>query len=348
MLDILPKEYSSVELTSKGLLIRHSQLPSQYAPNTLIIKPFVIGICRSDVKELTGTRTTRHDFGHEIVGEVAWTNTKVSLTKGDIVVFDPHIQVKRGTGFSEVIIATGTPSDLKRAFIKINLNANYKKMVFTEPMSCANHCISRSRIHLGKQSLKGISMAVIGAGNAGTLISLLARYYGASVTLHNRTTDRLEFLEKNRVFDKHELKILDSSFQDSYDVVIPATSFLFPEVMNKAVGMIKNEGLLLLFGGTNKGDTLLGSAIDIDLVRRQEKIDKIFFKNKTFWIAGTYGARTEDFQEVIELLEHKPQSFPVEKLINKEITLSKVPETLLAMRYRNYLGKIIVNLLENL
>src|SRR4051812_41965922 len=35
-----------------------------------IVAPTHVGVCRSDLRELSGTRPIRRDFGHEIVGHV--------------------------------------------------------------------------------------------------------------------------------------------------------------------------------------------------------------------------------------------------------------------------------------
>lgn len=344
MLFIRPKKYYAVELNNSGLTLKQYKIPSFFTSNTLVIKPLLIGICRSDIKEVTGERTVRHDFGHEIIGKVLWTNNENNFKKDNIVVLNPHIKINREAGFSEILIASANANNLKRAFIKINPFSNYKKMIFIEPMSCAYHCVSRIFCYLRLRSLKKQSVAIIGAGLAGTLIGLIAKKFGATVTIFNRSDDKLVFLKKQNIFNNDELKNYNYKLKRKYDIVIPATTFLLPEIMEYVIKKVKNNGLLLLFGGTNKRDALVDSKINIDIIRRNQKNIYINYKNKRFRIAGTYGANTKDFISVIRLLEQNDKYFPVDKLINKEIRLKDLIQTMCFMKDHRYYGKTIVNL----
>lgn len=340
------KTYRSVELSTNGPVLTSHTLNEQWDDNVLIVRPIVVGICRSDIKEVQGVRQVRKDFGHEIIGLVEWTNFELPLMPGDFVCFDPHIPVKRTSGFGELIVATGTPTNLRHAFLKVTPSTSLTKMVFLEPMGCASHCVSNLLTYKGIARLDNMKVGVIGAGIAGTLIALIAKFLGATVTLFNRSFNRLEFLEKTQLFLPTELQPLNVESSNHFDVVIPATSFLYPSILASAVRFLKPHGLLLLYGGTRENDFLPETALNIDLIRRQEQHISVFTHSKSFYIGGTHGALLCDFENAYKYLEESPGHFSVEKLITAEITLDQLPHTLetLALSEENYLGKTIVRL----
>ena len=85
MLDELPKIYQVVELSSGKAILRTRKVPIhiQENPRIIVVRPHMVGICRSDVKELLNVRTVRHDFGHEIVGTVAWADKGATTARAN-------------------------------------------------------------------------------------------------------------------------------------------------------------------------------------------------------------------------------------------------------------------------
>lgn len=334
--------YRVVELSAKGPILTTQRFQDTKSNDTIIVKPIMVGVCRSDIKEAQGNRTVRQDFGHEIVAKVEWTDAPVSLSIGDLVCFDPHVELSRTSGFADLIVAKGSPSAIHRAFLKVTHEISFEKLVFCEPMACAQHCVSNLLRYLQMLHLHGLRVGIIGAGNSGTLIGLLIKNLGGEVKLFNRSIERLEFLQERQIFSLNELSLLTESAIGNFDVVIPTTSFLYSSVLNLAVQAVKPNGLILLFGGTKKGDCLLDTNVDIDFIRRKEQLVNITWQDKSFQIGGTHGALSDDFLKVIELFKNAPSSFPIERLITKIIPLDDLPRALQDLAKSASQGKIIV------
>lgn len=337
--------YNSVELCSGNpIFVSHTLEINKRNKYLVVIKPILMGVCRSDLKEMLGERSSRHDFGHEVLGKVYWAGKKVPLSQGNIVTFNPNINISRNSGFSEFLIASGSTRELKEAFplVESGETEYLRKLVFCEPMSCAQHCVASLLKYLCKSRLDGLSVGIVGAGMAGTLIGLIVKYMGAKITLFNRTEDKLEFLVKNNIFSMNELQLLGKTSIDKFDVIIPTTTFLYQPILRFSANAIKEDGLILLFGGTQEKDTFPGSTCNIDRIRRKEDIGKVQINKKSFNVGGTHGSILADYYQSVEMLIKHPDCFPVEHLIASEISLSQLPETLLHLGANNYFGKTVV------
>lgn len=335
--------FKTLKLADGYLKLREERIPSHADEPQLIIKPKLVGICRSDIKEFLGTRTIRHDFGHEILGEVVASNRSELPRVGTLVVLDPHIKIKRTSGFGELIVATASINALLKAFISVSPAAAHNdRLVFVEPLACAHHCVSNLLRFINRERLDGLSIGIVGAGMTGTLIGLLCKYYGASVTIINRSRERLNFLTSTRIFDASELD-LSQNIEREFDVIIPTTTFLFPGVLKFCEKVVKDSGLLLLYGGTKAGDTFPGvDTADIDDVRRSQRLLTITTPGKSIGLCGTHGATTNDFKAAVKLLQNSPRDFPVERLVGRKIKLEEVPEMIVMMTKEEILGKTIV------
>ncbi len=335
--------YRTLKLSENKLEIVNEQV-GESNDAQLVMKPILAGICRSDVKEFLGTRTVRHDFGHEILAEIKSRSINNSLLPkvGDLVVLDPHVEIDRSSGFGELIVASGSTESLAKAFVKVPASVSPERLVFIEPLACAHHCVANLLKFEQKQDLQSLSVAVVGAGMTGILIGLLCRHYGAKVTIINRSEDRLGFLRRTSIFSDDELSLF-GDIEQEFDAVIPTTTFLFPEVLEFSREIVKDSGLILLYGGTKSGDKFPNiNNIAIDDIRRNQRESTITSKGKSFKLCGTHGATTDDFKSVIKLLENSSQDFAVEKLIGRRITLDGVPKTISEMTKKEILGKTIV------
>lgn len=341
----LPRFFRAVELTPRGPVLRTRRLPNIGNRDAVVVEPILVGICRADLKEVQGTRPVRRDFGHEIIGSVRWAGPSVPLDRGGLVCFNPHPKISRSSGFGELVVAQGDPDALGEAFPELVRGIPPEKAVFCEPMACAQHCASNLLQYEGLSHLSGLRVGIIGAGNAGTLIGLIVKHLGATVTLINRSVDRLEFLTERQIFAAHELSPMTREIADTFDVVVAATSSVSP-VLKLAIQVVRPRGLVLFYGGTQKGDLLPGTNLDIDFVRRKENLLDVVWRGKSFRVGGTYGALPRDFRRVMHLLDAAPNRFPVEHLITGEVALEDLPERLesLASSDASYRGKIVVRI----
>jgi threonine dehydrogenase-like Zn-dependent dehydrogenase len=338
-------QYKVVELQQSGPVLTLHSWPSP-SENDVIIRPLIVGICRSDIKEVQGMRTHRSDFGHELVGETEWPGKLAQFKVGDIVCLNPNIVLSRTSGFAELMIIKGDLKTLSKAIIKVSSDVPLGRNVFVEPLSCAQHCMSLLHSYLNTSNIRGVRIGILGAGMTGTLIGLISKYLGGKISIFNQSLGKIQFLKERKIFSRNELRLFTNPLWDYFDVIIPSTTFIFPNILDLAVRMIRSKGLILLFGGTREGDLFPDINLDINQIRHEELIQTVQVNHKTINLGGVYGASYHDFNIAIEYLQKFPDQFPVEKLVNEIISLEQLPSILRqkAASAYNEVGKILVRI----
>ena len=142
---------------------------------------------------------------------------------------------------------------LKYNYLHIPEGLDYREAALVEPLACALHGIDNVDIKVGD------TLAVIGAGPIGLMFVKLASLKGARVISVDLSDYRLEQAKKFGAFETVNAKDADhidkvrklSEEEKGVDAAIEATGF--PEAWKNAVGMVRNHGQVLAFGGTKKG-----------------------------------------------------------------------------------------------
>ncbi len=315
---------------------------------TVIFAPRVAGICRSDLREITGTRFGRRDFGHELVGTVQSAPTPLKALEGCAAVFDPHpILTRRTSGFAELVELTGDSGQLAAALVPVPAGLDDPIAVFTEPLACAVHCASRlhqvtAEVGIDPQG----PIAVLGAGMAGTLICAVLTAQGHRCTLINSHPERIEFLNARNVLPRRILQPYPDSSR--YQRVVLATAAATPEHLAAGIRLLEPSGLLILFAGTQPATTLGGA--DIDKVRREQLTHPVTSGTKPLTLAGTYGALRRDFLDALSLLTEHPApgqwslALSVQRLTTGALTLHAAADYLTTHADRGVLGKTLVHI----
>jgi len=343
--EVFPPSYLSVNLFEGGPILKKTPLPKYDQEKCImVVKPILVGICRSDIKEITNERAIRNDFGHEIMGRFIWANVPIDLDVNSLVCFDPHVMIDRTSGFSEYLFAFGSQENLLSAFPKCPTTLEEHRAVFVEPLACAYHAIARLKSSLHVEFFKELNIGILGAGNSGTLIGLIAKHLGANVKMFNRNIKRLEYLAENNLFTEDEL-VIQTTKVSPLDGIVLATTFLDQNTFYWGMDNLKSGGVLLLFGGTRPYNNLIDQTLDLDDLRRNQKEFAYTYKKKTVLIAGTYGVKPTDIQASFHLLGLR-DAFPVERLILNYVTLSDLCELLkeFAAGEKPYIGKLLVRI----
>jgi cyclitol reductase len=331
----------SVELTPAGPRLSHERPRRPDTPHAVLVEPSLVGVCRSDLKEIGGRRPGPSQFGHELVGTVVFSSTR-RLPVGSRVCLDPNVPLRRGTGFARRMWAGGDAAALERALPPVPPGVAERRLVFAEPLACAAHCLTMTRRHLGTSDLKGVRICVLGAGIAGVLIARLAEADGARVVLANRDRDRLEFLAGRDALPSAGGVVLAEASAGAYDVAVVATSFVLPALLERALASVRRDGLVMLYGGTAAGDRLPGLACDLDRVRRAELVRPVAWRGRPALVGGSYGTTRGDFDHALRALAAGPDGLGVERLVTAEVPLSELPETLLRLAGGRVLGKVLM------
>ncbi|TDP28225.1 hypothetical protein [Nocardia ignorata] len=319
---------------------------SVLATDKAVLAPRVVGVCRSDLREINGTRFGRSDFGHEIVGDVLDTSPALADLRGRTVVFDPHPKLARRTsGFAELVELTGDSRQLRAALIPIPVGLPDRVAVFTEPLACAVHCATRLHTVTADLALAPeTTIAVYGAGMAGTLISAVLTATGHKSVLLNPSGPRLVFLRRRHALPSRAFE--SRHHRPPFQRVVVATATATQQVLATCLDMLADDGLLMLFAGTQPGDRL--GTIDIDQVRRTEDT-QLSGSSQRYHLAGTHGADRADFHTALTLLQQAPDagwspSMCVKRLTTQILELDAAADHLTASAAHGGLGKTIIQI----
>ncbi|WNV90059.1 alcohol dehydrogenase catalytic domain-containing protein [Umezawaea sp. Da 62-37] len=318
----------AVALTGAGPRLTREPLVRDGSPGVLV-RTELMGVCRSDLKEIARVRGGPSQFGHELVGVVE----DGVLPVGTRVCLDPNAPVRRGSGFARELWVSGAQEDLVRALPVAPDGVSARTLVFAEPAACAAHCVAMAERHLGGPPGR---VTVLGAGVAGVLIAGLAELAGADVALRNRGRDRLDFLVERGVLPAAVGREVPP---DSQDVVVVATSFVFPDLLRDALGLVRPGGVVMLYGGTKAGDRLPELDCDLDTVRRRESAWLAGWHGKPVVVGGSYGTGPADFPRAMAALAG---GLVVEPLVTGEVPLTGLPAELERLTTDRVLGKVLV------
>lgn len=238
----------------------------------ILVKVKTCGICGTDIKLYDGKYTAKMPvvLGHEYSGEVVETGKDVRGIKlGDRVVPDPNEScgacnwcrqakpcfcndlaaygVLKDGGFAEYAMVGE-----KGAYV-IPEGLDYESASFTEPVSCAVHCIDRASIATGE------SVLIIGGGAMGQILLQLAKTSGAGeLIMVSRSDWKLELAKKfgaTKVINARDnvlKKTLDLTDGSGVDVVIEAVGTT--ETIEEAISLAKKSGRIVIFGFAPEGE----------------------------------------------------------------------------------------------
>jgi cyclitol reductase len=333
------RRFSSLVLTEGGVELRRDAVRPRDRDPKLLLAPTLVGVCRSDLKEIAGQRAVRRDFGHELVADVLASDPPGILT-GARVCLDPHPVVERTSGFAELVEISGPEGDLLAALPRLPKDLPAEVAVFVEPLACAVHCVRRWS-DARPPARPPASVAVVGAGMAGCLIAAVLERGGAQVTLWNRSAERLEELRRRDVLPGIALRSLREEAAERFDDAIVATSTLVRDVFEWAAAHLRPGGNLVLYAGTHPGmDTVPG--VDVDAVRRGQQ--RVRMPHGDAWLVGSHGAVADDFRAAIDLLADTENGLGerLRRAITRRLTLEEAASVLPEQVEHAPFGKTVV------
>lgn len=255
------------------LRLEECPLPAP-GPGEVLLQVAAATTCGTDLKSLRRGhpvlfQRTPAGFGHEVAGIVAATGAGVTqCAEGDAVVVAnsaPCQQCffcRRGqlSLCEDLLFLNGAYAEyllVPARIVRLNLyhlpsTISFIAAALTEPLACALHGIEASDIRSGD------TVAILGAGPLGLLLTALAAQRGARVIVSGRGSDRLALathLGASRVIDATGFSLAEQGEairQETergrgVDVVIEAVGL--PETWELAVSLARPGGLVNFFGG---------------------------------------------------------------------------------------------------
>lgn len=321
-------------------------------PNGLILKVLSIGLCGSDIRNMTTDSCKGkypHIFGHEIVGMVDEIDINTPKYKvGDKLYIypedhclkcdecraghsenclNPGDYIARQGGFADFVVVTNEQIN-RDAVFKLPENINLDNATLSEPLSSVYACQENINITLGD------SVVIIGAGPIGCFHAQMAKIRGAKCVIMVEINDkRLEMAKQfgvdytiNSLKEDPVVKIKQITNNKGADKVISANPSSSAQA--QSIFMAKVGGIVVFFGGVPKG-TLVS-------------LDTNYIHYNNLWIYGHFGANSIQVQKAFELVISK--NFPAEKFIthvlplkdiNKGIELTKSGEAIKVVLHPN-------------
>lgn len=317
--------YRRLDITAGDIVLSTARVAAPDAELKVVIRPHLVGVCRSDLREIRGERYGRRDFGHEIVGEIVSSYPVGIFPAAARMIFDPHHRVQRTSGFAELVEIEGTRRAVEGSVVLVPASVSSDAAVFAEPMACAHHCVRRLARVTEYLNLENGPVAIVGAGMAGTLMAMQLEKLGIPVSVVNRGQARTAFLASRSLPGQFPQGQVPT--EHSFQRVIVATANVAGWAAKRATSLVSEDrGVVLVFGGTRPGISYRG--IDLDAVRRDERITPVASERGECYIAGTYGAEASDFSEALLLLDRESRdslAAPVARLIARRVSLLEAP-----------------------
>lgn len=313
--------------------------------NDVLIKVHACGICGTDMHIFDGDEGAAATpsgtvLGHEFSGEILKVGRRVADFKaGDRVCVDPNKLCgkcrfcKGGIGhFCEHITGIGTTvnggfSEMccvpESQCYKIPDSLSYEEAAMTEPVACCLHGIDLCRIRHGD------TVAVIGAGMIGLIMTQLAKLAGACNIIV------IEPVESKRV---HAKKL-------GADIVLNPNGAYIPEVLAK-LGITQIDDVIECVGRISTLETAIkiagkySTVMMFGLTKPNDELSiKPFeiFKKEITLKASYINPYTQ--QRALDLISLR--RIDVSSMIYEKIPLKELPEVL-ADKDRRRLGKLIV------
>jgi len=299
-----------------------------------------IGICGTDYHIYEG----KHPFlqyprimGHELSGRVLEANGAQGLGPGDAVVINPYLAChdcpacREGkTNCCENLVVLGVHGDggmveeivLPAENLYLAEGLSLRDAAMVEFLAIGAHAVRRTDLKPGWRVL------VVGGGPIGLGVAFFARIAGASVTILDASTDKLDMARQFGFgavhVDEREGPQFKAAMGSGFDAVFDATGSI--AAMTSAVAYCRNGSALTLVGVV-KG--VLGW--DDSEVHRRE-----------LTIRASRNATREDFDHVMASI--RSGQVPTERLATHGTSFADVPVNLpLWARERQGLIKAIIS-----
>ena len=254
--------------TSGHVVMTEAPMPTIQGSDEVLMHIKTVGVCGSEIHAFHGTHPYRIApviLGHEVAGDVIAVGEAVSRFKvGDRVVVDPqwtcgecsycrtgyinHCPNKKvlGTpawpgGFGEYIVAQ------ERAVFHLPDDLSYKQGSLIEPLAVGVHVVKVVNLAAGE------SVAILGTGSIGGLLSGVCRSYGADPIIVADIRQHCLDAARERLGATHDFLLPDPSFVDKVKELTGGkgvdVAFITADdvsLVNQAVKLTKPLGQIVL------------------------------------------------------------------------------------------------------
>jgi (R,R)-butanediol dehydrogenase / meso-butanediol dehydrogenase / diacetyl reductase len=301
------------------------------------------GLCGTDLHIGRGDMDTRvktpQVIGHEMAGTIAELGTGVTgLATGDKVVvrpLDSRGETAADKGISHIcrnlkFLGIDTPGAFQSSWTvpaftihRLPPETDLKLAALTEPLAVACHDVRRARVAAGE------TVAVIGGGPIGVMISLVARARGARIIVSETNASRRAFVQGLG------LQAVEPGESDLALIVDDVTGGAGADVVFEVSGSVAGAMTMTRLAG-------LRSRIVVVAIFSTPPPVNLF---DVFWkeleILGTRVYEPEDYEKAIDLLAGG--RLPLADLITSVEPLQRMPAALEQLEHNPSAMKILVD-----
>lgn len=301
----------------KDVRFERIDVPSP-GPGELLVKIGAALTCGTDIKTYERghpaiIKKVPSTFGHEFSGQVVGVGEGVTQFKeGDRICTCNAVpcgecyycKIGHRNLCEDLLILNGAYAEyiviparmVKHNVYKIPDHMTYQEAAVSEPLGTAIHCIRHAGIR------QGDTVAVLGSGPLGLMISRLAHLQGARVILSGEITEERkrvasefgvnEFINILEVTDPKDRIQMVKDLTDGgrgVDVAIEAAGF--PQAWEEAIQMIRKAGTVVFHGGCKAGTTI---TVDTHAMH--------YFEHK---LIGVFHQDPDDYRRSVNLLANR-------------------------------------------
>ncbi len=298
----------------KDVRFERIDVPSP-GPGELLVKIGAALTCGTDIKTYERghpaiIKKVPSTFGHEFSGQVVGVGEGVTQFKeGDRVCTCNAVpcgecyycKIGHRNLCEDLLILNGAYAEyiviparmVKHNVYKIPDHMTFQEAAVSEPLGTAIHCIRHAGIR------QGDTVAVLGSGPLGLMISRLAHLQGARVILSGEITEERkrvasefgvnEFINILEVTEPKDRIQMVKDLTDGgrgVDVAIEAAGF--PQAWEEAIQMIRKAGTVVFHGGCKAGTTI---TVDTHAMH--------YFEHK---LIGVFHQDPDDYRRSVNLL----------------------------------------------
>jgi len=307
-------------------------------PTEVLVEVANCGVCATDLHMLDGTIRLYPPprlLGHEIGGTVRAVGGDVThVQPGDAVAVDTGVacntcfhcregrpfmcpnRKSAGGGFSEYNVVPAS------VVYRLPTGVSPRIGALAEPLSCALHAVERGQLRPAD------SVAVVGAGALGLLVSILARLCGATRTLVSDPDPR----RRELALQFGASRVLDPLHDNLLEAAREMTDGRGVDCAFEAAGLQATfEQALEL---PRAGGTLVQVSVPSPEIRVPLKTYDLFSRELT--IRGSY-IRTTEFQRAVDLLA----TLDLSSLIGERFALKNIGAAIEAARRRDSIRVLV-------
>ncbi|MDP4092136.1 MAG: zinc-dependent dehydrogenase [Bacillota bacterium] len=298
----------------------------------ITVKIKASGICATDVKTLLGQGLPKElptILGHEVVGEiyemgegVKGFNLGERVAVYPIAVCGECYYCKNGHhnlclkefglghgingGFAEYVKLPAQIINIG-GVIKIPDELSYEKAVIAEPLSCGIAALRKNRVKPGDR------VVIVGSGPMGLIHLKVSKWAGATVIMADVLDKRLKIAKQMGA--DYCINVSEANLEEELrkitggtgaEVVI--TSLGIPKVIEDSYRLVRNGGILNIFGGPPAGQPIT--------------LDPRWVHYGEITITGSFASTPDDFKKALELIASG--EIIVEDMISDRFTLDNM------------------------